>query len=394
MEEVKKGLLVKFGEIFLRGENKIYFERLLVENILKSIGRSNYFVKKEQGRFLVTAINGEMDYERVIPDILKVFGITAVCPCVVVKEVEIEKLKGLAVKHINEVLDESDKEVRTFKVDTSRADKSYPMSSYEVSCAVGEAVFEACELTVDLHNPDLLLRVEIRNNTYIYSKVIKGEGGLPVSSTGKALLLLSGGIDSPVAGFLTAKRGAQVEAVYFHSPPHTSERALQKVTDLSAALAGYTCGLKLHVVNFTEIQLFLNDRVPLKKLTIFLKRAMLKAACVLAENTGAQVIVTGDAIGQVASQTLASLAAIDSASSLPVIRPLAGFDKQEIINISKRIGTFDISIRPYDDCCTLFLADNPETKPKKSVIEIMESKITELDSLIEKAVQCSQMLEY
>ncbi|MCL2700032.1 MAG: tRNA 4-thiouridine(8) synthase ThiI, partial [Defluviitaleaceae bacterium] len=238
------------------------------------------------------------------------------------------------------------------------------------------------------------LRVELRTKAYIFSEMKKGLGGLPAGSAGKGMLLLSGGIDSPVAGFMTARRGVELCAAYFHSPPYTSERAKIKVKDLAERLAVYAGTVKLYVVPFTDIQMYLNERMPPEKLTIFLKRAMIKAAERLAVRENCLCLITGDAIGQVASQTLTAIHATNSAADLPVIRPLAGLDKQDIIDIAQKIGTYEISIRPYEDCCTVFVAKHPDLKPKRSVIEKMEARAEDLQMHICEAVDKAEMLEY
>ena len=390
---VEKVLIVKYGEIATRGNNRHIFTGKLVKAIRKNIdSEGDFYVVKEQGRLIIESRNGEMDFDRIIPKVTPIFGIIAVCPGVKVKDQSIENIREVALNHMREHC--SDKNY-TFKVETKRSDKRYPMSSREVSADVGGYVFNSMDnLTVDVHNPEIVLNVELRNDAYIYSKLIKTFGGLPVGSSGKAVALLSGGIDSPVATWLIAKRGVEMEAVYFHSPPYTSEWAKQKVCDLAESLACFTGSIKLHVVPFTDVQLYLLDNVPHDKLTIFLKRAMVRVAENIAERENAQGLVTGDSVGQVASQTMQGLHAISSVCKMPILRPLSGMDKQEIVDIAKKIGTFDISIRPYEDCCTIFVAKHPETKPKTSIIEKIESKLTDLDGLLEKAVENIEVFEY
>ena len=267
------------------------------------------------------------------------------------------------------------------------------MTSKEVAADIGGYVLERMEnLKVDVHNPNVVLRVELRNDAYVFSKVIKTYGGLPVGSSGKGIALMSGGIDSPVAAWLMAKRGIAVECVYFHSPPYTSEWAKQKVEDLAERIACFTGEIKLHIIPFTEVQLYLLEHVPHDKLTIFLKRAMMKAAEEIAYKSNALALITGDSVGQVASQTLQGIHAINSVCTMPVLRPLAGMDKQEIVDLAKKIGTFDISIRPYEDCCTIFVAKHPETRPKTNIIEAIEKKLEELDNLIKKAVETEEII--
>ena len=332
-----------------------------------------------------------MDFDKVIPKVLCIMGIIGVSPAVRTKNQDLDNLKAICKKHMNDI---GVDEYKTFKIETKRSNKKYPLESREVSAAVGEYILDNFpNSTVDVHNPDLTVYIELRNDAYIYSKLIKGLGGLPVGSSGKGIVMLSGGIDSPVSAFLMAKRGVEVEGVYFNSPPYTSERAKQKVVDLAERLTLFTGSFKLYVVPFTDLQLYLLENVPHDKLTIFLKRAMTRVACILGEKDGALAVITGDSVGQVASQTMQGLHAISAAATMPIIRPLAGFDKQEIVDIARQIGTFDISIRPYEDCCTIFVAKHPETKPKTTVIEKIESKLTELDKYINEAVENAEIIE-
>lgn len=390
---MRNGLLVKYGEIAIRGKNRYIFEDKLIEAIENNIkDNSNYYVKKEQGRFLIANDVDDFDYDFIIPKVKIIMGIVAVCPCAILSNNDINSIKESSLEYIKNNYSK-DKNYK-FKVECKRSDKNYPLNSMEISSLVGEYLLENTQnLDVDIYNPDIKLFIELRTNTYIYSKIIKGFGGLPIGSSGKAMLLLSGGIDSPVAGFLMEKRGVEIEAVYFHSPPHTSERAKEKVIDLAKRLADFSGGVKLHIVPFTDLQVKLYERVPTEKLTIFLKRAMIKIADKLAKQNNCQAIVLGDSIGQVASQTMRSINAIDSASTSPIIRPLACFDKQEIIDLGRKIGTFDISIRPFEDCCTVFVAKHPETKPKRNIIETMESRIEWLDSMIDEAISNIESIE-
>ncbi len=389
----EKVLIVKYGEIAMRGNNRHIFTGKLVKAIRKNIdSEGDFYVVKEQGRLIIESRGTEIDFDRIIPKVMPIFGIIALCPGIKTEDQSIENIRSLALEHMKELC--SDKPY-TFKVETKRSDKRYPMSSREVSADVGGYVFNNMDnLSVDVHNPEIVLNIELRNDAYIYSKLIKTFGGLPVGSSGKAVALLSGGIDSPVAAWSIAKRGVEMEAVYFHSPPYTSEWAKQKVCDLAERLSCFTGSMKLHIVPFTDLQLYLLDNVPHDKLTIFLKRAMMRTAQIIAEKENAQGLVTGDSVGQVASQTMQGLHAISAVCTMPVLRPLSGMDKQEIVDIAKKIGTFDISIRPYEDCCTIFVAKHPETKPKTSVIEKIESKLTELDSYIEKAIENTEVVEY
>ncbi len=385
-------LIVKYGEIAVRGNNRKFFIERLLRTIRKNLdGLGDFYVVKEQGRLIVEDRGGEMDFDKVIPKVLCIMGIIGVSPAVRTKNQDLDNLKAICKKHMNDI---GVDEYKTFKIETKRSNKKYPLESREVSAAVGEYILDNFpNSTVDVHNPDLTVYIELRNDAYIYSKLIKGLGGLPVGSSGKGIVMLSGGIDSPVSAFLMAKRGVEVEGVYFNSPPYTSERAKQKVVDLAERLTLFTGSFKLYVVPFTDLQLYLLENVPHDKLTIFLKRAMTRVACILGEKDGALAVITGDSVGQVASQTMQGLHAISAAATMPIIRPLAGFDKQEIVDIARQIGTFDISIRPYEDCCTIFVAKHPETKPKTTVIEKIESKLTELDKYINEAVENAEIIE-
>lgn len=383
---MKRILLVKYGEIALRGKNRHLFENKLME-IIKS--RVDYYVIKEQGRILIENPHGDVDYDITIPKITTIFGVIAVCPAVITEDNSIENLQ----KYGLQLLQEQYSEPTTFKVDTKRAVKQYPLESREISSIIGGYVIEHMDnMKVDVHSPKVRLYVEIRNRAYLFTNIIKAVGGLPAKSAGKALALLSGGIDSPVALFLMAKRGIDVEAVYFHSPPYTSERAKQKVIDLAEQLSVYCGSIKLHVVNFTDIQLMLKEKVPPEKLTTFLKRSMLKCAERIGKDIDAKALIVGDSVGQVASQTLQSIYAIHTVADMPILAPLTGFDKQQIIDLAIEIGTYEISIRPYEDCCTIFVPDRPETKPKRDIIESIESNIVDLNEEIEKAVNMREII--
>lgn len=387
-------LLVKYGEIAMRGKNRYLVENRLIRTIIKRLDDlKTYRVYKEQGRLLVVNEGDEFDYDLVIDRVITVLGVTAVCPCVEIEDQSIENLRRVTLEHIKEQFPKGN---ITFKVETKRSDKRYPLTSREVSADVGGYVLNGMEgLKVDVHNPDVVLMVELRNNAYVYSKLIKAFGGLPIGASGKATVLMSGGIDSPVAAFQIAKRGVEIEAVYFDSPPYTSERAKQKVIDLAQRLAVFTGGVKLYIVPFTQPQLKIYESVPPEKMTIFLKRAMLMAGEMLAKKTGSLALVTGDSIGQVASQTMQAIDAINSAvEDMTVLRPLCAMDKQEIVDIARKIGTFDISIRPYEDCCTIFVAKHPETKPKKSIIEnIQRQKLADLKQILQEAVENAEIIE-
>lgn len=379
-----KAFLIKYGEIAIKGNNRYIFENVLVQQIRKSIKDLGEFnVKKEQGRIIIEA-KSEFDYEDVIDKLKKVFGIYAICPVVVCEEFDFDKILEACKLYI---LKAYENKSFTFKVEARRADKKYPLNSMDIAKEVGAFLLNNfSELKVDVHKPDVRLNVEIRNKVYIYSKVIKALGGMPVGTNGKAMLLLSGGIDSPVAGYMVAKRGVLIEAVYFHSHPYTSERAKQKVIDLAKIISKYTGEFKLHVVPFTDIQLNIYETCPHEQLTIIMRRIMMRIAERIANKNDALALITGESIGQVASQTMQSLVTTNAVCKMPVFRPLIGFDKQDIVDISEKIGTYETSILPYEDCCTIFVAKHPVTKPNIKSIEKSEGKLTEMENLIEEAL--------
>ncbi|MCL2168609.1 MAG: tRNA 4-thiouridine(8) synthase ThiI [Defluviitaleaceae bacterium] len=382
-------LLVKYGEIALRGGNRRQYEDMLLNAIRRNLNATypnEYTAYKEQGRFVVRkrVADGE-PLSHLIPHISCVFGISSVTTAMRIEERSMDGIMAAALAFMREHSHPD----QTFRVTTKRADKSFLGRSDDISRQVGGYLLEKIPaLKVELHNPDLSLMIEIRGDVFVYSQdvEVQGPGGLPPGSAGKGVLLLSGGIDSPVAGYLAAKRGVELVCIYFHSPPYTSDRAKEKVLDLCKQLAHFTGKIRLLVVNFTQIQLALNDHTPPEKITILLKRSMLKMADKTAQKYKALALITGDAVGQVASQTLQSLHAMSGTTELPILRPLACFDKKDIIDIAKKIGTYGVSIRPYDDCCTLFLPKHPETKPKLSIIQSIEKDVPGLDEMMEKAL--------
>lgn len=283
---------------------------------------------------------------------------------------------------------------KTFKVHTRRAHKGFPMESMEINAELGGRILdEFPEMTVDVHKPDVTIHIEIRGRIYIYSEVIPGPGGMPLGTNGRSMLLLSGGIDSPVAGYMVAKRGVYIDAVYFHAPPYTSERAKQKVVDLANLVARYSGPINLHVVNFTDIQLYIYEQCPHEELTIIMRRYMMRIAQAIAEKTGSIALITGESIGQVASQTLQSLASTNEVCTMPVFRPVIGFDKQEIVDVSEKIGTYETSIQPYEDCCTIFVAKHPVTKPNLKVIRNSERHLEEkIDEMVKTALDTVEVI--
>lgn len=387
-----QSFLIKYAEIGTKGKNRFMFEDALIKQIrfaLREVDGS-FEVTKESGRIYVTA-EGDYDYDDTIEALKRVFGIADICPMVQIDDRDYENLKKHVVEYMDEVY--PDKNL-TFKVVARRGDKRYPVSSDQINRDMGEAILEAFpQMRVDVHNPDVLLRVEIRQKVNIFSLMIPGPGGMPVGTNGKAMLLLSGGIDSPVAGYMIAKRGVKIDAVYFHAPPYTSDRAKQKVVDLAKLVARYSGPMDLHVVNFTDIQLYIYEKCPHEELTIIMRRYMMRIAQAIAEKNGAIGLITGESIGQVASQTLQSLAATNEVCTMPVYRPVIGFDKQEIVDVSEKIGTYETSIQPFEDCCTIFVAKHPVTKPNINVIRNSERHLEEkIDELVKTALETTEVI--
>ena len=385
--------LLKYGEIGIKGKNRYLFEDALVRQIrfaLKDVD-GQFDVHKSQARIYVDC-EGDYDYEDTVEHLKRVFGIVGICPVVRMEDQGFEKLKVDVVSYMDEMY--PDKNL-TFKVEARRARKTYPKTSMEINCDLGEVILEAFpETKVDVHHPDVMLNVEIRNEVYVYSQIIPGAGGMPVGTNGKAMLLLSGGIDSPVAGYMISKRGVGIEATYFHAPPYTSERAKQKVVDLARIVSRYSGSVKLHVVNFTDIQLYIYDQCPHDELTIIMRRHMMRIAEHFAKKDGCLGLITGESIGQVASQTMQSLAATNDVCTVPVYRPVIGFDKQEIVDIAEKIGTYETSIQPFEDCCTIFVAKHPVTKPNVDVIRRSEEKLAEkIEQLVREAIDTVEVIE-
>ena len=378
--------LIKYGEIGIKGKNRYMFEDALVRQIKHSLKDLDglFHTYKAQGRVYVDC-DGDYDGDEVVEALKRVFGIVGICPVVRVEDKGFEELKKDVIAYMDEVY--PDKNI-TFKVESRRAKKTYPKKSMEINYDLGEAILYAFpEIRVDVHHPDVLLHLEVREEIYIYSEIIPGPGGMPIGTNGTAMLLLSGGIDSPVAGYMISKRGVGLEATYFHAPPYTSERAKQKVVDLAKQVSKYTGPIKLHVVNFTDIQLYIYEKCPHDELTIIMRRYMMRIAEHFAKEDGCLGLITGESIGQVASQTMQSLMATNDVCTLPVYRPLIGFDKQEIVDISEKIGTYETSILPYEDCCTIFVAKHPVTKPDVEVIRKSEENLSEkIDELFAEAV--------
>ena len=385
--------LIKYAEIAIKGKNRYLFEDALVKQMrlaLESV-EGDFQVIKEQGRVYVLCPEN-YDFDEAVEALQRVFGIVGISPVMIFPDQGLEQTKKDVLEYMQARYPDFS---GTFKVFTRRAKKSYPVPSMEVSAELGGVILDHFPgASVDVHTPELTLSVEIREKIYVYSETLPGPGGMPVGTNGKAMLLLSGGIDSPVAGYMIAKRGVKIDAVYFHAPPYTSERAKQKVVDLAKLVARYSGPIRLHVVNFTDIQLYIYDQCPHEELTIIMRRYMMRIAEHFAKESGCLGLITGESIGQVASQTLQSLAATNEVCTIPVYRPVIGFDKQEIVEISRKINTFETSIQPFEDCCTIFVAKHPVTKPNLNVIHRSEKKLDEkIDQLMKEAIETTEVIE-
>lgn len=387
-----RSFLIKYAEIGVKGKNRYLFEDALVKQIhhrLKNL-EGNFSVTKEAGRIYAEAAE-DFDYDEVIDALQHVFGIVGICPMVQIEDNGYEDLKAQVVKYIDDAYENKN---FTFKVVARRANKQYPVVSDQINRYLGEVILNAFpETKVNVHTPDVLLRVEVRHKINIFSETIPGPGGMPIGTAGRAMLLLSGGIDSPVAGWMIAKRGVTIDATYFHAPPYTSERAKQKVVDLAKLVAKYTGPIRLNIINFTDIQLYIYDQCPHDELTIIMRRYMMKIAETIAKENDCLALVTGESIGQVASQTMQSLAVTNEVCELPVMRPLIAFDKQDIVDISLKIGTYETSVLPYEDCCTIFVAKHPVTKPSLKKIKNSEKKLDEkIDELMKTALETREVI--
>ncbi len=389
MDNVKKIILLRCGELMLKKQNRRFFENKLVKNIKFAIaGLGDVNVINSSGRVYVEPLNDDFNFDKAMEKLSKVFGIVSFSSVLKIDS-DFEKIKELAIKMVSKVVEA--KEHATFKVETRRANKSFPIPSLEVSSKLGECLLNNFPaLKVDVIKPSFVFHVEIRQHTYLYLDIIPGGCGLPVGTNEKSVLLLSGGIDSPVAGYMLMKRGVEIEAVHFYSYPYTSERSLDKVIDLTKILTEYCQGIKLHVVPFTKIQTAINENCPEDESTIIMRRFMMKIAERIAKSTGALSLITGESIGQVASQTMHSLVVTDSAVNCPVFRPLIGMDKNEVVVFARKIGTYDTSILPYEDCCTVFVPKHPKTKPILERI-IKSESVLDVDVLIEEAVMNTEI---
>jgi len=384
-----KVLSVSVGEIALKGLNRRYFEDKLISQLKSSLKEVQHGrIYKEQGKIYIES-DGD-DLEEIINRVKKIFGIVHISPCIRVAK-DIEELKKAVIEVMRNKKEEGS--VKTFKVETNRVDKQFPLKSPEVSRQMGAVILKNVKgLSVDVNNPDIYVYVDIKGHIYVYTDKIKGYGGLPVGTNGKGLLLLSGGIDSPVAGFLMAKRGVEISAIHFHSYPFTSERAEEKVKTIAKILSSYTGKIKMYSVNILDIQKEINQKCPEDQMTILSRRFMMRIAEKVAIDNGIDALITGESLGQVASQTIQSLSVTNASVNLPIFRPLIGLDKTEIIEIAKDIETYETSILPYDDCCTLFLPKHPVTKPRLKDIEESEKNL-DVEELINKALETMTVYE-
>lgn len=384
---MRKLILIKYAsEIFLKGLNKNKFEKRLRDNIKKKLKGLDFEIINDQNRYFIKIDDLDEGIERV----RKVFGVSEVS---IVTEVErdLDAIKEEALRKVQEV------KPKTFKIDTNRANKVFDKTSIEISREVGAYVLKNYdgELSVDVKNPECLVKVEIRENAYIYTNndKVKGVGGLPYGMNGSTMLMLSGGIDSPVAGYLMARRGVELNCIYYHSHPYTSERAKDKVKELAKILSGYTEKVRLFIVPFTDIQMEIINNCPEDELTIIMRRFMMRVACKVAENEGIQSVSSGESIGQVASQTMEGLVVSSDCADRPVFRPLIAMDKEDIMDIARNIGTFETSILPYEDCCTIFVPKHPKTKPRLKEIRKSEENL-KIEELIDKAINNTEVVVF
>jgi thiamine biosynthesis protein ThiI len=380
---MRKLLMVRFGEIYLKGQNRPFFLNLLMRRIRTAVRPLGGKVTLNDGRFYVTDYSDE---EAAVKAIQKIFGVHSLCVAVEMGKESFEDIKKTA----SELMEGC---IGTFKVESRRSDKRFALTSPDINREVGAYILNCYpHLSVDVHKPDHLLSVEIRDRAFIYNNVIPGPGGMPVGSNGKATLLLSGGIDSPVAGYLVAKRGVELSAVHFYSYPYTGERSKDKVVQLAKKLSAYCCGMKLYIVPFTEIQMQIHQKSFSDHTTLIMRRFMMRIADKVAQMDGAQALVTGEAIGQVASQTMEAIVCTDAVATMPVFRPLIGFDKVDIIRIAEEIDTYETSCLPYEDCCTVFTPKHPVTRPKMEKVLKAEEPL-DVDALMQQAIEGIEVIE-
>lgn len=382
---MKELILIKNGEIALKGLNRTTFEDVLLKNIRRKLADLGKFrCYKAQSTMYIEPQEDGIDLDEAVDRVRKVFGIAALTRACIVEK-DFEDIKAKTVEYLKETLSEAS----TFKVEAKRSDKTFPMNTPQICTELGGYLLEQFPgLTVDVHNPQVTVMVEIRDfAAYIHAGQIEGAGGMPVSTSGRAMLLVSGGIDSPVAGYMMAKRGMEVLAVHFVSPPYTSERAKLKVITLCEKMSAYCGRMQLFIVPFTKMQEAIRDNCPEELFTVIMRRMMMKIAEKLAQRSDCAALITGESLAQVASQTMAALACTDAAQDLPVLRPCIGMDKTEIIAISRKIGTFETSIEPYEDCCTIFTPPHPKTSPTMEEILAAEAGMPDLLALEAEAAE-------
>ena len=388
---MKKNLyIVRCGEVALKGMNKPYFERILLERVKKALESYEESEAKWVDGLMFVRVPASVDEDEVISACVKVFGVASVSPALEVPK-DISEIGRMAAGFMDKIINEE--EIKTFKVRAKRADKTFPVESPEIARQVGGMVLKGCKvLSVDVHRPDVTLNVDVRKEAaYIFRDKVKGFGGLPLGTNGKGMILMSGGIDSPVAAFMMAKRGMSIEAVHYHSYPYTSQRAQEKVESLVKVLAGYMGTVRMHIVNLLPIQEQIVQNCPEDETTLLVRRFMMRIAEKIAEKNGCMMLITGEDLGQVASQTAEALVVTDSVVTMPVMRPLIAMDKVDIMDKAREIGTYDISIQPYEDCCTVFLPKHPVTKPKLPRIEKSESAL-DVEALVNAAVESEEIV--
>ena len=392
----KNILIVRAGEVALKGMNKPYFERMLVDRIKANlkhtaeIGKDKALdIYRHEGLIYIKA-DKDLDIDEIIHNTVKVFGVASVSKAVEA-ESDLEAIGREAVRYMNALIE--DRGIKTFKVEAKRADKNFPVKSPEIGRIIGAKVLVGCKvLKVDVHNPDVLLKVDVRHDvSYIYDSKVNGLGGLPLGTNGRGMTLLSGGIDSPVATWMMAKRGMMIEAVHYHPYPYTSDRAREKVIELAQIVSQYTGKFKMHIINLLPIQEEIVKNCPEEETTIHVRRFMMRIAEALAKEAGCQALITGEDLGQVASQTAEALVVTDSVVTMPVFRPLIGMDKIEIMDRAQEIGTYEKSIEPYEDCCTVFLPKHPTTKPRLERILESESRL-DVEGLVANAVASQEII--
>lgn len=382
---MEKIIIIRYSELHLKGKNRGYFERVLITNIEKALKGLRHELKRQSGRYLIENFDG-FDTDEIVSRLKKVFGIHSLSVAL-----KVDSDMDAIFKAAEEVCFDNG----SFKVETHRADKTFPLNSLQISAEIGGRLLNKFKnLSVDVHNPQFIINIDVRENgtALVFNEFFKGAGGMPVGTSGKGLLLISGGIDSPVAGHMIAKRGMQINCLHFHSYPYTNMQARDKVIELAKVLSSYTCGTKLNIVSVTHIQEEIHKKCNGEYMVTLLRRFMMRIAETVAKKCGAQCLITGESLGQVASQTVEGITSSNSVvKDLPVLRPLCGFDKDEIIERSRDMGAYDISIQPYEDCCTVFLPKHPVIKPTiKSVLE-EEGKL-DVEKLIEEAIATLEVI--